>query len=103
MRKNKEQDELNKWLEKEAPFGLHKEIKTILFTFLDCGKEDDVPEGVVQEFWVGKKSNEGVETECPKCGEPMHRAKKDPKRFCSLREFLFSFMKISPYVLPLIK
>ncbi|SEN98650.1 hypothetical protein SAMN05192533_1377 [Mesobacillus persicus] len=79
MSKNKEQDELNKWLEEEDPFGLDEEIKTILFTCLECGEEDDVPEFVVQEFWVDKKQNEEVETECPKCGGPMRRAKKDPK------------------------
>ncbi|MDQ0220711.1 hypothetical protein ELQ35_01980 [Peribacillus cavernae] len=83
MKKDKEPVELNKellkWLDEEDPFGLNEDIKTILFTCLECGEEDDIPEYVVHEFQVVLKRNEEVETVCPVCGGTMRRAGKSPK------------------------
>jgi hypothetical protein len=82
LAKNKEQDELNKdflkWLEEEDPFGLDEDIKIIFFKCLDCGKEDEVPEYVVEEFQYDLKENEEVEVVCPFCNGTMRRARKDP-------------------------
>lgn len=82
MAQNKEQDELNKdylkWLEESDPFGLNEDIKIIIFKCLDCGKEDEVPEYVVEEFEYDLKENEEVEVVCPFCNGTMRRARKDP-------------------------
>ncbi len=82
MTKNKEQDELNKdflkWLEEDDPFGLNEEIKIIIFKCLDCGKEDEVPEYVVEEFHFDLKENEELGVVCPFCNGTMRRARKDP-------------------------
>jgi redox-regulated HSP33 family molecular chaperone len=80
--KNKELDDLNKdflkWLEEEDPFGLDDDIKIIIFKCLDCGKEDEVPEYVVEEFHYDLKENEEVEVVCPFCNGTMRQARKDP-------------------------
>lgn len=82
MTKNKEQDELNKdflkWLDEDDPFSLNEEIKITIFKCLDCGKEDEVPEYVVEEFHFDLKENEEVEVVCPFCNGTMRRARKDP-------------------------
>lgn len=79
MEKNKEQDDLLKWLEEDDPFGLNEEIKIITFKCIDCGKEDEVPEYVVEEFSFDLEKNEEVEVVCPFCDGTMRQAKKGPK------------------------
>lgn len=83
MARNKEQDELNKdflkWLEEDDPFGLNEEIKIIIFKCVDCGKEDEVPEYVVEEFHFDLKENEEVEVVCPFCNGIMRRARNVPR------------------------
>jgi hypothetical protein len=80
--KNKELDELNKafleTLDEDDPFGLNEDIKILLFKCLDCGKEDEVPEYVVEEFHYDLKENEEVEVACPFCNGTMRRAKEIP-------------------------
>ncbi|WP_159347430.1 hypothetical protein, partial [Cytobacillus firmus] len=75
MTKNKEQDELIKAflesLNDDDPFGLNEEIKLLIFKCLDCGKEDEVPEYVVEEFQYDLKENEEVEVVCPYCNGTM--------------------------------
>lgn len=66
------------WLE-EDPLGLEEEIQTIRFKCLDCGKEDEVPDFVVDEFGYGLEKGEEVEIECPFCGGTMKQARKGPK------------------------
>jgi redox-regulated HSP33 family molecular chaperone len=82
LAKNKEQDELNKdflkWLEEDDPFGLNEDIKIIIFKCLDCEKENEVPEYVVEEFHYVLKENEAVEVVCPFCNGTMRRARIDP-------------------------
>ncbi|MDD9313810.1 hypothetical protein PUS82_21380 [Cytobacillus firmus] len=82
MTKNKEQDELNKAflesLNDDDPFGLNEEIKLLIFKCLDCGKEDEVPEYVVEEFQYDLKENEEVEVVCPYCNGTMRRAGNVP-------------------------
>lgn len=82
MGKKKEQDELDKdflkWLEESDPFGFDEEIKILIFKCMDCGKEDEVPEYVVEEFHYDLKENEEVEVVCPFCNGTMRRARKDP-------------------------
>lgn len=82
MSKNKEQDELSKAflesLDKDDPFGLTEELKIIIFKCLDCGKEDEVPEYVVEEFHFDLKEDEEVEVVCPFCSGTMRRARKKP-------------------------
>lgn len=82
MAKNKEQDDLNKdflkWLEEDDPFGLNEDIKIIMFECIECGKEDEVPEYVVEEFHFDLKENEEVEVVCPFCNGTMRRARKVP-------------------------
>ncbi|MEK5323010.1 hypothetical protein [Aeribacillus sp. FSL M8-0254] len=81
MAKNKEQDDLSKdflkWLE-EDPFGLDEDIKIIIFKCLDCGKEDEVPEYVFEEFHYDLNDNEEVEVVCPFCNGTMRRARNVP-------------------------
>lgn len=83
MARNKEQDELNKdflkWLEEDDPFGLNEEIKIIIFKCVDCGKEDEVPEYVVEEFHFDLKENEEVEVVCPFCNGIMRLARNVPR------------------------
>lgn len=78
MGKNKEQDELLKWLDGEDPFGLDEEIEFIMFKCIDCGKKDEVPDYVVEEFHFDLEGNEEVEVVCPFCNGTMRRARKDP-------------------------
>lgn len=78
MGKNKEQDELLKWLDEEDPFGLDEEIEFIMFKCIDCGKKDEVPDYVVEEFHFDLEENEEVEVVCPFCNGTMRRARKDP-------------------------
>ena len=82
MGKNKELDELNKafleTLDEDDPFGLNEDIKILIFKCLDCGKEDEVPEYVVEEFHYDLKENEEVEVVCPFCNGTMRRAKEIP-------------------------
>ncbi|MFC7394545.1 hypothetical protein ACFQRG_16440 [Scopulibacillus cellulosilyticus] len=83
MRRNTKQDEMSKeflkWLEEEDPLGLDEEITTIIFKCLDCGKEDEVPDFVVEEFQFDLEKHEEVEVVCPFCEGTMRRAKKNPK------------------------
>ncbi|SHP75980.1 Uncharacterised protein [Mycobacteroides abscessus subsp. abscessus] len=83
MDKNKELDELNKAflesIDEDDPFGLNEEIKMVIFKCLDCGKEDAVPEYVVEEFHYDLKKDEEVEVVCPFCHGTMRRARKNPK------------------------
>ncbi|MFD2618747.1 hypothetical protein [Terrilactibacillus laevilacticus] len=83
MSKNKKQDDMNKeflkWLEEEDPLGLDDEITTIIFKCMDCGKEDEVPDFVVDEFQFDLKDNEEVEVVCLFCEGTMRRAKNSPK------------------------
>jgi predicted nucleic acid-binding Zn ribbon protein len=65
-------------LDKDDPFGLNKDIKTIIFKCLDCGKEDEVPEYFVEEFHFDLKEDEEVEVVCPFCNGTMRRARKNP-------------------------
>ncbi|MGM0878255.1 MAG: hypothetical protein ACQEWV_27005 [Bacillota bacterium] len=82
MSRNKEQDEMSKdllkWLEEEDPFGLNEEIKTLTFKCIDCGKEDEVPDYVVEEFSFDLKENEEVEILCPFCEGTMQLARNVP-------------------------
>lgn len=78
MGNNKEQDELLKWLDEEDPFGLDEEIEFIIFKCIDCGKEDEVPDYVVEEFHFDLEENEKVEVVCPFCNGTMRQARKDP-------------------------
>ena len=78
MGKNKEQDDFLKWLDKEDPFGLNEEMKLIIFKCIDCGKKDEVPEYVVEEFHFDMDENEEVEVVCPFCNGTMRQARKDP-------------------------
>jgi hypothetical protein len=82
LAKNKEQDDLSKdflkWLEEEDPFGLDEDIKIIIFKCLDCGKEDEVPEYVFEEFHYDLNDNEEVEVVCPFCNGTMRRARNVP-------------------------
>ncbi|MCQ6282823.1 hypothetical protein [Bacillus sp. EB600] len=81
---DKQQDELSKAflksLDKDDPFGLNDEIKMITFKCLDCGKEDEVPEYVVEEFHFDLKEDEEVEVDCPYCNGTMRQARKDPSK-----------------------
>jgi hypothetical protein len=83
LARNKEQDEWNKdflkWLEEDDPFGLNEEIKIIIFKCVDCRKEDEVPEYVVEEFHFDLKENEEVEVVCPFCNGIMRRARNVPR------------------------
>ncbi|MCM3570937.1 hypothetical protein [Neobacillus mesonae] len=83
MAKSKEQDDLNKAflesLDEEDPFGLNEDIKILIFKCLDCGKEDEVPEYVVEEFGFDLDENEEVEVVCPFCNGTMRQAKEYPK------------------------
>ena len=78
MTKNKEQDDFLKWLDEEDPFGLNEEIKILIFKCLKCGKEDEVPEYVVEEFHYDLNKDEEVEVVCPYCNGAMRQAGKDP-------------------------
>ena len=82
MSKNKKPDELSKefleWLEEDDPFGLDDEIVLLSFKCKDCGKRDDVPEYVVEDFSVDLNEDEEVEIECPFCGGTMLRARNVP-------------------------
>ncbi|UII55590.1 hypothetical protein LS684_18480 [Cytobacillus spongiae] len=78
MDKNKKQDNFLKWLDEEDPFGLNDEMEFIIFKCLDCGKKDEVPDYVVEEFHFDLDQNEEVEVECPFCNGTMRQAKKDP-------------------------
>ena len=66
-----------KWLE-EDPFGLNEDMKIIIFKCMDCGKEDEVPEYVVEEFHFDLKENEEVEVVCPFFFFTMRRARNIP-------------------------
>ncbi|THE12294.1 hypothetical protein E1I69_11365 [Bacillus timonensis] len=82
MSKNKKQDEneeVLKWLDEEDPFGLNEEDVFITFKCIDCGKEDEVPDFVVEEFAFDLKKGEVVEVVCPFCEGTMREARKDPK------------------------
>ncbi|MFB6468702.1 hypothetical protein ACE38V_18215 [Cytobacillus sp. Hz8] len=48
-----------------------KEIKILLFKCMDCGKEDEVPEFVVEEFHFDLEEDEKVEVVCPFCNGTM--------------------------------
>lgn len=82
MSPNKKPDELSKdffkWLEEDDPFGLEEEMVILTFKCKDCGKEDEVPEYVVEDFSVDLNDNEDVELECPFCGGTMLRARNVP-------------------------
>lgn len=78
MSKNKEQDELLKWLDEEDPFGLNEEMEFIIFKCIDCGKEDEVPDYVVEEFHFDLEEDEEVEVVCPYCNGTMRQTRKDP-------------------------
>lgn len=78
MSKNKQQEDFLKWLDEEDPFGLNEEIELIIFKCLDCGKEDEVPDYVVEEFRFDLGENEEVEVVCPFCNGTMRQAKNDP-------------------------
>lgn len=82
MAKNKEQDELSKTflesLDLDDPFGLNEDIKMLVFKCIDCGKEDEVPEYVVEEFHFDLEENEEVEVVCPFCNGTMRRARNIP-------------------------
>lgn len=82
MSTKKTPDELSKdilkWLEEDDPFGLEEEMIILTFKCKDCGKEDEVPEYVVEDFCVGLKDGEEVEIECPFCGGTMLRARNVP-------------------------
>lgn len=78
MTKNKEQDDFLRWLDEEDPFGLNEEMKFIIFKCIDCGKEDEVPDYVVEEFSFDLKENEEVEVVCPFCNGTARQARKDP-------------------------
>lgn len=78
MGKNIEQDDLLKWMDEEDPFGLNEEMEFITFKCIDCGKEDEVPDYVVEEFHFDLKENEEVEVVCPFCNGTMRQARKDP-------------------------
>ncbi|GIN58666.1 hypothetical protein J8TS2_29850 [Lederbergia ruris] len=82
MTKKKKPDELSKAflesLDKDDPFGLNEEIKTLTFKCLDCGKEDEVPEYIVGEFHYDLEENEEVEVVCPFCDGTMRQARNIP-------------------------
>ncbi|MCO7127381.1 hypothetical protein NIE88_16555 [Sporolactobacillus shoreicorticis] len=66
------------WLE-EDPLGLNEEMPVVAFECLDCGKEDEVPDFVVEEFGYDLKKGEEVEIECPFCGGTMKQARKNSR------------------------
>lgn len=82
MTKNKKQDNLSRAflesLDEGDPFGLNEEITILTFKCLDCGKEDEVPEYVVEEFHYDLKENEEVEVVCPFCDGTMRQARNIP-------------------------
>lgn len=82
MSTKKTQDELSKdflkWLEEDDPFGLEDEMTILTFKCKDCGKEDEVPEYVVEDFSVGLNEGEEVEIECPFCGGSMLQVRNVP-------------------------
>lgn len=82
MSANKKSDELSKdflkWLEEDDPFGLEEEMVILTFKCKDCGKEDEVPEYVVEDFYVDLNEGEEVEIECPFCGGTMLQARNVP-------------------------
>lgn len=51
----------------------------IKFKCLDCKKEDEVPDFVVDEFAYDLEKDEEVEVECPFCNGTMREAKENPK------------------------
>jgi uncharacterized Zn finger protein len=79
---SKKPDDLSKdflkWLKEDDPFGLDEEMIILTFKCKDCGKEDGVPEYVVEEFSVDLNKGEQVEIECPFCGGTMHQASDVP-------------------------
>ena len=79
MGRNKEQDDFLKWLDEDDPFGLNEEMEFIIFKCIDCGKEDEVPDYVVEEFHFDLEENEEVEVICPFCNGTMRQARKDPR------------------------
>nr|WP_295972679.1 hypothetical protein [uncultured Bacillus sp.] len=78
MDKNKKQDDFLKWLEEEDPFGINDEMEFIIFKCIDCEKEDEVPDYVVEEFHFDLDENEEVEVVCLFCNGTMRKARKDP-------------------------
>lgn len=81
MKLNKEQvemsDDLEKWLE-EDPFGLEEEVIMVTFKCLDCGKKDEVPDYVVEEFSFDLEKGGQVEVLCPFCEGTMIDARNVP-------------------------
>ena len=82
MSQKKKPDELSKeflkWLEEDDPFGLEDEIVLLSFKCKDCGKRDEVPEYVIEDFSVDLNNDEEVEIECPFCGGTMLQARNVP-------------------------
>lgn len=82
MARNNERDELSKAflesLDKDDPFGLNEDIEVLIFKCIDCGKEDEVPEYVVEEFHFDLEENDEVEVVCPFCHGTMRRARNIP-------------------------
>ncbi len=74
MSKGKKQDDIDKALELLRD----EEFITITFKCIDCHKEDEVPDFVVEEFAYDLKKGEEVETACPFCDGTMRRARKIP-------------------------
>ena len=55
-----------------------KKQNFFIFTCIDCGKEDEVPNYVVEEFHFDLEENEEVEVVCPLPMVPCESEKKDP-------------------------
>lgn len=83
MVSKKERDKINDnqlpWLvDGEDPFAMEEDV-LIKFRCLDCKKEDEVPDFVVDEFAYDLEKDEEVEVECPFCNGTMREAKESPK------------------------
>ncbi|WP_019152394.1 hypothetical protein [Robertmurraya massiliosenegalensis] len=65
-------------MDEEDPFGSNEEMVFTIFRCIDCGKEDEVPDYVVEEFHFDLEENEEVEVVCPFCNGTMRQARKDP-------------------------
>ncbi|SDC52093.1 hypothetical protein [Shouchella lonarensis] len=79
MSSGKELDKNNDtlpWLKEgeEDPFLMEEDV-LVIFKCLDCGKEDEVPDFVVDEFAYGLSEGEEVEVVCPYCNGTMREAR----------------------------
>lgn len=78
-KREQDNNEFDKWLEDDDPFGLNEEIEEIvLFRCLDCKGTDKVPGFIIGEFSVDLNKGEEVELHCPHCNGTMIEARNAP-------------------------